>query len=456
MTGNKSEAPGQGKPLNVPRLIERKRNGQPLGADEWQALIREYVADRVPDYQMSALAMAIVFRGLEPAELVALTRAMLESGERFDLAGWPAPRVDKHSIGGVGDKTSLLLAPMLAELGVAVPMISGRGLGHTGGTLDKLESIPGFRTGLSLREARSQLERIGAVMLGQTPELVPADRKLYALRDVTGTVESIPLISASIMSKKLAESLTGLVLDVKTGSGAFITDPAQSLELARTMIDLGEASGCRTVALLTAMDRPLGVACGNALEVREAIAGLRGEGPGDLMEVTFALGAEMLLVSGLERNRAIARSKVEDVVHSGRALDRFRALVEAQGGDTGVVDDPSRLPTAPIVEPYLAESAGWIQQVEPRTVGHAIIELGGGRRRTSDRIDPAVGFLIAAKPGRAVVRGEVLAEIHAARQADLAPARLALSRAIRIGAEPPVVAPLVSHRVTEAGVDGVG
>ncbi len=246
------------------------------------------------------------------------------------------------------------------------------------------------------------------------------------------------------------------MLDIKTGSGAFITDPAQSLALARTMIDLGEASGCRTVALLTAMDRPLGIACGNALEVREAIAGLRGQGPDDLMEVTFALATEMLVVSGLERNRALARTKVEEVVHSGRALERFRVLVAAQGGDPGVIDDPGRLPTAPLVEPYLADLAGWVQQVEPRAVGHAIIELGGGRRQTSDRIDPAVGFLIAAKPGQAVVRGEVLAEIHAAREADLAAARLALGRAIRVGAEPPVVPPLVSHRVTKAGIDGVG
>ncbi len=257
----------------LPRLIERKRDGGVLTADEWRWIIEGYVHGEIPDYQVSALAMAVVFRGLEPDELTALTGAMLDSGTQLDFGDWATPRVDKHSIGGVGDKTSLLLAPMLACCGLAVPMISGRGLGHTGGTLDKLEAIPGFRTGLSLTEAMAQVRRLGCVMLGQTPELVPADRKLYGLRDVTGTVESIPLISASIMSKKLAEGLTGLVLDIKTGSGAFLTEQAQSLQLARTMIALGEASGCRTVGVLTAMDRPLGWACGNALETAEAIDG---------------------------------------------------------------------------------------------------------------------------------------------------------------------------------------
>src|SRR5690349_22409103 len=282
----------------IPALIEHKRDGGALSAEQWSGLIRAYVAGQVPDYQMSALLMAIYFRGLEPAELAALTDAMIDSGDRLRFDGFPVPRADKHSTGGVGDKISLLLAPMVATCGVAVPMMSGRGLGHTGGTLDKLESIPGFRTNLTLREAKAQIERLGCAMLGQTPEIAPADKRLYALRDVTATVESIPLISASIMSKKLAEGLNGLVLDVKTGSGAFLTDLAKSIELARTMIGLGEATvghpraspspimvrGCPTVALLTAMDRPLGRACGNALEMEEAIEGLRGSGPPDLME----------------------------------------------------------------------------------------------------------------------------------------------------------------------------
>src|SRR6185436_5795859 len=294
-----------------------------------RALVNGYVAGQVPDYQMSALAMAVVWRGLEPGELAALTDAMLRSGSSLDFGTWATPRVDKHSIGGVGDKTSLLLAPMVACCGVAVPMISGRGLGHTGGTLDKLEAIPGFNVRLSLDQAIAQVKQLGLVMLGQTPEICPADRKLYSLRDVTGTVESIPLISASIMSKKLAEGLNGLVLDIKTGSGAFITEPAQSLVLAKTMIGIGEAHGCRTVALLTAMDRPLGYACGNALEVIESLDGLKGKGPPDLMEVTYALAVEMLLVAGVDTERAAARTRLERTVSSGAALERFAEMTKA-------------------------------------------------------------------------------------------------------------------------------
>ena len=435
----------------VPRLIERKRDGMALHPGDWSALIRAYVARQVPDYQMSAMAMAVVFRGLEPDELNELVDAMLDSGDRLDLKGLPMPRVDKHSIGGVGDKTSLLLAPMLACCGVAVPMISGRGLGHTGGTLDKLEAIPGFRTRLSLVEATAQLERLGVVMLGQTPELVPADRMLYSLRDVTGTVESLPLISASIMSKKLAEDLTGLVLDIKTGSGAFITELAQSLELARTMIAIGEARGCRTVGLLTAMDRPLGHACGNALEVVESIAGLRGEGPPDLMEVTLALGVEMLLVAEVERDPGQARRRLEATISSGSALERLAAMVEAQGGDPAVIADPGRLPRAPVVVDYRAQRDGFIRSVEPRTVGYGVIDLGGGRRVAEDTVDPAVGFVITAKPGQLVRSGDRLATIHAGTEGAAEAARQVLDRAIAIG-DPIPVPPLVSHRVTRDGV----
>lgn len=440
--------------MQVPRLIERKRDGGALTGDEWRALIAAYVRDEVPDYQMAALAMAIVFRGLTPGELAALTSAMLESGARLDFGNWTTPRVDKHSIGGVGDKTSLLLAPMLAAAGVAVPMISGRGLGHTGGTLDKLEAIPGFRTDLSLARAAAQVRELGCVMLGQTPEIVPADRKLYALRDVTGTVESVPLISASIMSKKLAEGLTGLVLDIKTGSGAFITDPAESLVLARTMIGLGEAQGCRTVALLTAMDRPLGVACGNALETLEAIEGLKGRGPADLMTVTYALGVEMLLVGGVTRDRTEARGILEETIMSGRALERFRALVQAQGGDPAVLDDPGRLPAAPVQEAYLAPRDGVVSCVDPRAVGHAIVALGGGRLRTDDRVDPAVGFEIPAKPGDRVTRGQPLATVHARDAASAGAALKALEGAITVGVAATAL-PLVSHRVSGDGVEAL-
>lgn len=401
----------------------------------------------LPDYQMSALAMAIVWRGLEPEELAALTDAMLRSGASLQFGDYQVPRVDKHSIGGVGDKTSLLLAPMAACCGVAVPMISGRGLGHTGGTLDKLEAIPGFNVRLSLEQAVSQVKRLGVVMLGQTPEICPADRKLYALRDVTGTVESIPLISASIMSKKLAEGLQGLVLDIKTGSGAFITDPAQSLVLARTMIGIGEANGCRTVALLTAMDRPLGQACGNALEVIESLEGLKGRGPDDLMEVTYALAVEMLLVAGIESDPRTARSRLEATIASGKALDMFAKMIEAQGGNPEAVHRYDLLPRAPVIREYRAARDGVVEEIPPRPIGHAIIALGGGRSRTDDVIDPAVGIMIPAKPGDRVSRGDVLAVIHARTESDADRAREALDGAIRIG-ERANPLPLIAQRVT--------
>lgn len=436
----------------IPRLIERKRDGLALTGDEWRMLIRAYVAGQVPDYQMSALAMAVVWRGLEPGELAALTEAMLRSGATLDFGDWTTPRVDKHSIGGVGDKTSLLLAPMVASCGVAVPMISGRGLGHTGGTLDKLEAIPGFNTRLSLEEAISQVKKFSLAMLGQTPEICPADKKLYALRDVTGTVESIPLISASIMSKKLAEGLTGLVLDVKTGSGAFISDPAQSQVLAKTMIGIGEAHGCRTVALITAMDRPLGVACGNALEVIESLEGLQGRGPADLMEVTYALAVEMVLVAGVDTDRTAARQRLEETVTSGKALQLFARMIEAQGGDPRVVSDYSLLPKAPVTMEYRAVLDGVVSEVPPRKIGHAIIALGGGRSKTEDSIDPAVGILIPAKPGQRVRRGDVLAVIHARTQAGAERAREALDEAIVLG-ESARPLPLVSHRITASGVE---
>jgi len=435
----------------IPSLIGHKRDGHALQPAEWSELIREYTAGRVPDYQMSALLMAVVWRGLAPEELAALTDAMLDSGDRLRFDGFRQPRVDKHSTGGVGDKVSLLLAPMVASCGVAVPMMSGRGLGHTGGTLDKLESIAGFRTALTLAETRAQIERLGCAMLGQTPEIAPADKRLYALRDVTGTVESIPLIAASIMSKKLAEGLNGLVLDVKTGSGAFLPEPAHALELARTMIGLGQVRGCPTVALLTAMDRPLGRACGNALEVEEAIEGLRGEGPEDLMEVTYALGVEMLLLVGAASNPAEARQRLEESISSGRALAKLAQVIEAQGGNPAVLDDPSVLPQAAEVEVFRAPRDGVIARVEPRRIGRAILELGGGRRTIEDEIDPSVGFVIPAKPGDPVQTGEPLASVFARDRAGAAMGLEALGEAIVIGDEGRLT-PLISHRVTADGV----
>ncbi len=434
-------------------LIERKRDGGRIGSGEWRQLMAAYAAGDIPDYQMAALAMAIYFRGLDRAETGALTDAMLRSGATLELAHLTKPRLDKHSTGGVGDKVSLVLAPLIACLGVAVPMMSGRGLGHTGGTLDKLESIPGFRTGLSLAEATQQLEELGCALIGQTGEIAPADRKLYALRDATGTVESIPLIAASIMSKKLAEGLTGLVLDVKFGSGAFLPAQERGLELARTMIELGADHGCPVIALLTAMDRPLGRACGNAVEVEESIMALKGEGPPDLMRVTYALGAEMLLLAGTVRDRDDARRRMEVAISSGRAAEYLQRLIQAQGGDPRVVDDPGLLPEAPECDVYVAPRAGVVACVEPRAVGHGIIALGGGRTRVEDVIDPAVGFVITARPGDVVKAGEPLATIYARDEAGLAAGREALTRAIVVAddAEPPL--PLIAYRITEAGVE---
>jgi pyrimidine-nucleoside phosphorylase len=438
----------------TPSVIQHKRDGHALRPGQWGELISEYTAGRVPDYQMSALLMAIVWRGLAPDELAELTDAMIDSGDRLRFDGFARPVVDKHSTGGVGDKVSLLLAPMVASCDVAVPMMSGRGLGHTGGTLDKLESIPGFRTALTLREAKDQVERLGCAMLGQTPEIAPADKRLYALRDVTGTVESIPLISASIMSKKLAEGLNGLVLDVKTGSGAFLPEPARAIELAQTMIGLGRVRGCPTVALLTAMDRPLGRSCGNALEVEEAIGGLRGEGPDDLMEVTYALGVEMLLLVGAVADAKEARRRLEESVTSGRALETFARVIEAQGGNPAVVDDPSILPQAGEVEVFRADRDGVVAVVEPRRLGRAIVELGGGRRTIEEVIDPSVGFVIPAKPGDRVRAGEPLASVFARDKAGVAIGLDALAEAIVIADEGRLT-PLITHRITADGVEAL-
>lgn len=434
-------------------LIERKRNGLRITAAEWNQLMRRYGAGEIPDYQMSALAMAIYFNGLDRQELGALTDAMLHSGAMLDLAHIRTPRIDKHSTGGVGDKVSIVLAPLVAACGVAVPMMSGRGLGHTGGTLDKLEAIPGFRTNLSLAEASRLVQEVGCALMGQTPEIAPADRRLYALRDATATVESIPLIASSIMSKKLAEGLTGLVLDVKRGSGAFLPELDRGLALARTMIDLGVDHGCPVVALITAMDRPLGRACGNALEVEEAIIALKGDGPTDLMSVTYALGAEMLLMAGITRDRDEARRKMEVAISSGRAAQKFQQIINAQGGNAAVVDDPGLLPQAQECQIYAAPRSGIVAQVEPRRIGVGVVELGGGRTQVDDMVDSSVGFVITARPGDYVEEGEPLATVFARDEAGLRAGRTALQEAITIGdeAEPPV--PLVSHRITEAGVE---
>ena len=438
--------------LVVP-LIERKRDGGALTPEEWSALVAGYTAGRIPDYQMSALLMAVVWRGLERGELAALTDAMIASGQRLSFEGWATPRIDKHSTGGVGDKVSLVLAPLVAACGVAVPMMSGRGLGHTGGTLDKLEAIPGFRTDIPLAAAKAQLQKLGAVLIGQTPEIAPADKRLYALRDVTGTVAAIPLIAASIMSKKLAEGLTGLVLDVKHGSGAFLPETERGLELAQTMIALGEDRGCPTVALLTAMDRPLGRACGNALETEEAILALRGEGPEDLMEVTYALGVEMLVMAKVEPTAARARQRLENALSSGLAAEKFEQIIEAQGGNPKVVEDPSVMPQAQAVEVFGARGTGVVTAFEPRAIGRAIVAMGGGRTTVDDAVEPSVGFVITVKPGDKVLAGEPIASVFARDAAGIQIGFAALERAITVGdrlVERPQ--PLVSHRVSRNGV----
>jgi pyrimidine-nucleoside phosphorylase len=435
------------------RLIERKRDGGRIATDEWRTLAHAYGGGDVPEYQMAALLMAIYWRGLDAEETRGLTDAMIASGRTLDVSGLPGARVDKHSTGGVGDKTSLVLAPLIASLGVGVPMMSGRGLGHTGGTLDKLESIPGFRTDLSLGAARRQLESLGAVLIGQTAEIAPADRRMYALRDATATIDSIPLIAASIMSKKLAEGLTGLVLDIKRGSGAFLPELPRALDLAARMIALGADHGCPVVALLTAMDRPLGRACGNAIEVEEAIQTLHGEGPPDLMRLTFALGAEMLLLGGAAASRDEAWRKMEVNISSGAAAKKFQDIIEAQGGDPRVVDDPARLPQASECELYTALRSGVVARVEPRIVGNAITAMGGGRTQADAAIDPSVGFVISACVGDAVNAGEPLATILARDAEGVRIARSALDVAIEIAeeAEPPL--PLITHRVTHQGVE---
>jgi pyrimidine-nucleoside phosphorylase len=468
----------------VPGLIERKRDGGALSAAEWRDLLAAYEAGTVPDYQMAAMLMACFLRGLARDETAGLLDGMLGSGSRLDFSQLGRPVVDKHSTGGVGDKVSLVLAPLVASCGVLVPMMSGRGLGHTGGTLDKLEAIPGFSTQLTLEQLRAQVDKVGCVLIGQTPEIAPVDKKLYALRDVTATVECIPLISASIMSKKLAEGLTGLVLDVKQGSGAFIADAAKSRELAETMIRLGEDRGCPTVALLTAMDRPLGRACGNALETEEAIMALKNEGPDDLREVTLAEGVEMLVLArgaggrgggdrGTEtrpsgarsssaggrdsdhghRARAEYRKELEKAITSGAAARKFQEIIAAQGGNPAVVDDPALLPQAREVEVYVAPRAGRVLEVAPRPFGRAVVQMGGGRQKVDDVVDPTVGFVISARPGDKVRKGEPLASIYARTQDDVALARAALDEAIRIGEGTAEGLPLIAARVTAQGVE---
>jgi pyrimidine-nucleoside phosphorylase len=428
-------------------IIARKRDGHALTRDEIAAFVRGATDGSWADYQLSAMTMAVFLRGMTIEETAALTEAMMRSGVVADLSSLRLPKADKHSTGGVGDKISLHLAPMVAACGVAVPMISGRGLGHTGGTLDKLEAIPGFRTGLSLAEYRAQLGKIGVALIGQTAELAPADRKLYALRDVTGTVESIPLICASILAKKLAEGIDVLVLDVKFGRGAFMKDKARARELAQTLVSVATKLGKPTRALLTAMDEPLGRAVGNALEVVESIDCLKGRGPADTMEVTYALGEQMLMLAGVAADAKDAQKQLEHAVASGAALDKFAELIAAQGGDAHVVDEPARLPQAKLQETLLAPRAGFIADVDPMGVALSALALGAGRARTEDKIDPAVGIRDLVKIGEPIEAGAPLCTIHANDAKSLAEAKAKLAKAIAIGDAPGAAPKLIDEMI---------
>jgi thymidine phosphorylase len=420
-------------------LIRAKRDGQPLAGDDIRWLFEAYARHEVADEQMSALLMAIYFRGLDRAELRAWTAAMIASGDRLDLSWLGRPTVDKHSTGGVGDKVSLILAPLVAACGAAVPQLSGRGLGHTGGTLDKLESIPGFRAGLTPEETLAVLASAGCVICAAGSGLAPADRRLYALRDVTGTVESIPLIASSIMSKKIAEGTSALVLDVKVGTGAFMTSYQRARELAETMVALGEEHGVRTRALLTRMDVPLGRAVGNAVEVEESVQALQGHGPSDLLEVTLALARQMLVLAGLAGDAA---GDPAAAIADGRALAAYRAMVRAQGGDP---DAP--LPQAAHTQTLTAPADGWLTRLDALAVGIAAWRLGAGRARKEDAVSASAGLICLAKPGDRVQAGQPLLELRADERERFGPALAALEGAVAVSDEgpPPPVSPVIEQ-----------
>ena len=396
----------------VPELIQRKRDNGHLTAAEIDFLLRGYTDGSIPDYQMSALLMAFFFQGMDDAELAAWAHGMLHSGEVLDLSDIPAPKADKHSTGGVGDKISLILAPLVASTGVAVPMISGRGLGHTGGTLDKLESIPGFSTQQTLPRFRELVAQHGCGLIGQTASIAPADRKLYALRDVTSTVECIPLIASSIMSKKLAEGIQALVLDVKVGNGAFMKTPERARLLADTMMAIGRAAGVRVTALLTQMDEPLGAAVGNSLEVIESVEVLRGGGPADIRELTLLLSAEMLLSTGRSATLGEARALLEAKLDSGAAFEKWCELVTAHGGDAAAMHDLSKMPRAEHVTAVRARRSGKVAALACERIGRAAVVLGAGRAKAEDRVDPAVGFYWRAPIGTELREGDIIAELH--------------------------------------------
>jgi pyrimidine-nucleoside phosphorylase len=429
--------------MRVADLIRRKRDGGELAASEIASLIGAYTRNEVPDYQMSAWLMAVVCRGMTRAEIAALTDAMLHSGQVLDFSDWPGRKVDKHSTGGVGDKTSLVIAPIVAAGGLCVPMISGRGLGHTGGTLDKLQSIPGFNVDLSLEEFRIVLKECGCALIGQTAEIAPADKKLYALRDVTGTVESPGLMCSSIMSKKLAEGIDALVLDVKVGSGAFMKSEDDAAHLAELMVETGTRMGKQVVALLTDMDQPLGRAVGNSLEVIEAFEILGGHGPADLRELSLELAAWMFKLGGKVASLTDGKQLASELIACGRAKEKFREIIRLQGGDVGAVDAFERLPHAAHVFEVASEDTGYVASMDCEQLGIASLVLGGGRAKKEDAIDPAVGLIIQKKVGDHVRKGETLCALHYNDDARLEEARRLVGGAYRMGMEPPAAKPLI-------------
>jgi pyrimidine-nucleoside phosphorylase len=428
-------------------LIRLKRDGGTVPPEALRGFLAAYGRGEIPDYQMAALCMAVFFRGLDPAELRTWTETMIRSGGTLRRRSPSAPRVDKHSTGGVGDKVSICLAPLVAVCGVAVPMVVGRGLGHTGGTLDKLAAIPGFRTSLSLAEEERVVGELGVCIVGQTEEIAPVDRRLYALRDVTATVDSIPLIAASILSKKLAEDLDGLVLDVKVGSGAFMRTREDARRLARTLVDLAADLGCPAVAWLTAMDAPLGAAVGNASELLEAVEVLRGGGPPDVRALTLRLGAEMLVLGRQAQSVDEGERRIAAAIADGSGLERFRAMVRAQGGEPALLDEPSVLLGTLETTEVRAARAGWLVDEDGLGIGLAAVVLGAGRKRADATIDPGVGFTVRHHPGEHVERGESLVSVHHRPGQDVSEVCARLGEAFRIGdaAEPEL--PLLVERM---------
>jgi pyrimidine-nucleoside phosphorylase len=432
-------------------ILRKKRDAGELSREEIEFLVQGAARNTIPDYQLSAWLMAVVLRGMTSAELAALTEAMLHSGEVIDFSMLAGAKVDKHSTGGVGDKTSLVIAPVVAAGGLRVPMISGRGLGHTGGTLDKLEAIPGFSVNLPLREFRKVLETCGCALIGQTPEIAPADKKLYALRDVTATVESPFLICASIMSKKMAEGIDALVLDVKTGDGAFMKNEPDAEHLARLMVETGTRMGKKVVALITGMDQPLGREVGNALEVDECIEVLNGGGPADLRELCDELSAWMFVLGGRTKTIEAGRDLAREMIATGHARDTFREVVRLQGGDPKVVDDPGRLPRAGHTTGVTAKQAGYVTSIQCEQVGVASMMLGGGREKKEDSIDPAVGLTIEKKIGDAVKAGETIVSVHYNKDARLADVVALLEKSFEIGDRAMAPLPLVRKIIGSHG-----